>query len=76
MVTADIYREGGMYGKLTGSLENVKQKVERNDCSDVGGEERKRGPRILESVRVRKDLIQTEHVTVTFNWLLGEGDSG
>ena len=43
--------EGGTYGKLAGSLENVKQKVESNDCSDVGGVERKRGPRTLQSVQ-------------------------
>jgi len=39
--------ESGTYGKIAGSLENVKQLVERIDCSDVGGGERKREPRIL-----------------------------
>jgi hypothetical protein len=29
--------EGGVYGKIAGSLENLKHKVERNDCSDIGG---------------------------------------
>ena len=42
-----LFGEGGTYGNIAGSLENVKQKVERNDCSDVGGGERKSGSPIL-----------------------------
>ena len=43
--------EGGTYGKIAGSMENVKQEVESNDCRDVGAGERKRGPPILRSIR-------------------------
>ena len=43
--------EGGTYGNIAGSLENVKQNVERNDCSDEGGGERKRQSPFLQSVQ-------------------------
>jgi hypothetical protein len=42
--------EGGTYGKLAGSLENIKQEVQSHDCSDVGAGEGKRGPPILHSI--------------------------
>ena len=45
-----LLREGGTYGIIVASLENEKQKFERNDCSDVGDGESKRGSPSLQSV--------------------------
>jgi len=42
--------EGDMYGKIAGSMENVKREVQSHDCSDVGAGEHKRGPPILRSI--------------------------
>jgi len=46
-------------------MENVKQEVQSNDCSDIGAGERKRGPLILRSV----PAILLKRTEITPNWI-------